>query len=341
MKNQRQSKATSKKTTQNIEKPQEDRSRESSPASCSSSANANHGEGEEEEMEISLKTIFSEIKGFRQDNKQQLTEIKDEIGKTKIRLDEAEERIAKAEERLQSMEEVMAELIKLQAHLEAKQTDQEGRARRNNIRIYSVIEGSENNSPSMITFVEELLKQNLSLPADRDLQIERAHRALGPSPPEGAPPRSIIVKFLSYRTKEEILRKTWQKKGFVWKDKQINLDHDYAPNILRKRQEYAEAKKILKEKGIRFQTPFPARLRVFFPDGTRTYNTAEEATKELAEKGMPITVIRPPESLLEKIQSLTWTASGRRGRAKERKQQGGTTVKDRLQKFSWEPAQKE
>ena len=83
-------------------------------------------------------------------------------------------------------------------------------------------------------FVEELLKHNLALSPDKDLQIESAHSALGPAPQEGAPPRSIIVKFL--RTKEEILRIVHQKKGFTWKNKQINLDNVCAPSILKKRK---------------------------------------------------------------------------------------------------------
>lgn len=44
----------------------------------------------------------------------------------------------------------------------------------------------------MTHFVEELLKHNMSLTPDMDLQIERAHRALGPAPKEGAPPRSEL-----------------------------------------------------------------------------------------------------------------------------------------------------
>uniref|UniRef100_A0A3B3I4U7 THAP-type domain-containing protein n=1 Tax=Oryzias latipes TaxID=8090 RepID=A0A3B3I4U7_ORYLA len=108
---------------------------------------------DEPDEEINPTTILTDIKSFRQDNKQQLREIKEEISKAKIRLDEAEERIVNAEERLQSMEEVMEELVKLQSQLET-QSDQEGRARRNNIRIYSVAEGSENKSPSMIQFVK-------------------------------------------------------------------------------------------------------------------------------------------------------------------------------------------
>ena len=95
---------------------------------------------------------------------------------------------------------------------------------------------AETNSPSMITFVEKLLRENLDIPELSNLQIEKALRALGPQPPSDAQPRSILVKFLSFRTKESTLRAAWQKKGLIWQGKRVNLDNDYAPRILQKRK---------------------------------------------------------------------------------------------------------
>lgn len=51
--------------------------------------------------------------------------------------------------------------------------------------------------PTIKDFVENLLREYLQLPSTLNLHTERAHRAL-------PPPRSIIVRFLSYK-KEEIL----------------------------------------------------------------------------------------------------------------------------------------
>ncbi|KAK7945540.1 hypothetical protein WMY93_001268 [Mugilogobius chulae] len=289
---------------------------------------------------IDLKMILKEIKDFRQDNAQQFREIKDQIKVTNDNLGLLEERVLDSDERIQAMEDAIGELAKLQSKLELQIIDQEGRSRRNNLRIYGVVEGEEKNAPTMTDFVERLLKENLPLTSSLDLHIERAHRALAAAPPEGAPPRSIIVRFLSYKTKDEVLKKAWQSKGFLWKGKQVNVDHDYAPDVLKQRQTYAEAKRVLKQRGIRFQTPFPAKLRVFYPDGTKLYNTAEDATKEMSEKGLPVSVFTPPENLMSRIKKLTWfTAEGRRRtpqlqRARENlTQAGSSSIKDRLQQF--------
>lgn len=259
-----------------------------------------------------LSLILKELREFRRDNGQQLKAIRDEINKTNTRVAETEERIEAAETRIQTSEEAVTELLKFQIHLDAKLTDLEGRSRRDNIRIHGVKEGAEENASSMVSFVERLLRENLELPASFELRVERAHRAIMPQPPPDASPRSIVVKMSSYRMKEEILRLAWQKRGFQHLGRRVNLDHDYAPEVLRKRREYAEAKKALKEKNIRFQTPFPAKLRVFYQEGTVLYGSAEEATGDMVKRGFTVAVIKHPESLLERVQRLSWRTSRKR-----------------------------
>jgi len=157
------------------------------------------------------------------------------------RIDDAEKLIMEAEERLQCVENATLELLELQQRLENRVVDQEGRSRRENIRIHGMKEGAEDNAGSMVDFIDNLLRDNLL-----------AHRALVSRPPPDSPPRSIVVRFMSFRNKEEIIKIAWQKKGFVHEGKKVFLDHDYAPEVMRKRKEYTEAKKVLRENKIRF-----------------------------------------------------------------------------------------
>lgn len=206
-------------------------------------------------------------------------------------------------------------MLKLHTKLEDKLLDLESRSRRENIRIYGVPEGSEKESTTMVSFVEDLLRERLELTQDMpDLQIERAHRSLGPLPPVDAPPRSIIIKCLRFKTKETLLRKAWQKKGFTWQENRINLDHDYPSLILKKRREYTEIRKMLKENRVQFQTFFPARLRVRHEDGTKIYETVEEASEDLLRRGYTVTTTTPPETLMEQVQRLTWKRVDRRAK---------------------------
>lgn len=53
-----------------------------------------------------------------------------------------------------------------------------------------------------------------------------------------------MVKLMSFRVKGEIIKKAWQKKGFMYEGKKVFLDRDYAPEVLKKRKEYTEAKRV-------------------------------------------------------------------------------------------------
>ena len=189
--------------------------------------------------------------------------------------------------------------------------------------------------------MEKLLRENLDIPDEMPLQLERAHRALRPQPPDDAAPRSILVRFLSFKTKENVLRSAWQKRGFTWQGWQINLDNDYATRILQKRirgayaYAYADAeiRKILRDRQIPFQTLYPARLRVKYNDKTQIYENAEEAATDMLNRGYPVEIIKPPEALMDKLQQLTWERSSQRRGRRTSNSRRESNYKERLQSF--------
>lgn len=293
---------------------------------------------EKEAEDATLHSILSEIKDFRRDNNQQLAEIKQELHSTNNRLEEAEGRIEETETALQAMATLMKKLMKRQVSMEAKLTDQEGRARRDNLRIHGIPEKEEGDN--MCAFLEKLLSDTLDI---HGIRIERAHRTQAPAPSDPqARPRSIIAKFTSYRIKEEVIRKAWQKKTVYYKNTRIFGDHDYPAAVLKRRYEYTEAKKILRERKIKFQTPYPAKLRVHYDDGTKTYQNAADATADMAKRGLPVTVITAPiDTDHRELQLISsWQAAGDpRGTSDEdagaQQQERPThrSYKERLQQF--------
>ena len=77
----------------------------------------------------------------------------------------------------------------------------------------------------------------------------------------------------------------------------------------------------LKAKGIRFQMPHPAKLKVFFDSGTRIYESVVEAAKDLKKRGITLENETEPDPTVEKQQRLsTWEKAGanRPGRAMDR-----------------------
>lgn len=250
--------------------------------------------------------ILEEIREFQKDIKQQLNDIKSELTNANRKIEVAETRIEKVEDRVQNVERMLSKMITVLNQQENKLLDQEGRSRRKNIRIYNVPEGAE--GLSMVEFVEKLLRDTLEIPPNTELEIERAHRALVPRPSGDREdkPRSIVIRFLRYKTKAEILRRAWGKKKVFLNGKLIYFDQDYPPAVLQKRKEYSEAKRVLKQRKISFQTPYPAKLRVFYEDGTRLYQTVEEATADMKDRGLSVSVVKPRESLSEQLSRSIW-----------------------------------
>lgn len=127
------------------------------------------------------------------------------------------------EEWTATVKEVLSKTLSNQAQIQAKLTDLEACSCRNNIRMYRIPEDAEGGN--LQEFMESFIKAELSL-RDVDLGIQHCHRALGPKPPQNVSPRSVVIYFLEYRTKELVLRSTW-KKGEIRLDQQrVYFDQD-------------------------------------------------------------------------------------------------------------------
>lgn len=261
-------------------------------------------QAKQEDMDAIQANIITEIKAIRTDMKKEhsetlgvlkkeLTDFREEINQKLsfigIELQEITERVGEAEQRVGAVEEQSAEISELLSHtleiqqsMQAQLTDLEARSRRNNIRIHGIPEGSE--GEYIQDYVEKFIRSQLSLSEPR-LGIQRCHRSLGSRPPEGSSPRSIVIYFQEYKTKETVLRAAWKKREITVEGKRVFFEQDFPTEILKKRKAYAGIRKILKENGLRFQTLYPAKLKVFFSTGPVFYNDAAEATDDLKKRG--------------------------------------------------------
>lgn len=152
--------------------------------------------------------LKKELVDFREDVSQKLSTIVTDLKEITDRVAETEHRVADMEEQGAENSELLSHTLELQDKLQARLTDLESRSRRINIRIHGIPEGAEGDN--IQEFLETFIKTDLSLP-DVTLGIQRCHRSLGTKPPQGANPRSMVVYFLEYKTKELVLRSAWKK----------------------------------------------------------------------------------------------------------------------------------
>ncbi|KAF7655704.1 hypothetical protein LDENG_00052060 [Lucifuga dentata] len=105
-----------------------------------------------------------------------------------------------------------------------------------------------------------------------------------------APLRSIIVRFLDFTVKEAILHQAWSQKQLTVQGKPIYFDHDYSPELQKKRAQIRFIIKQLKMKGIHAKCPYPAQLRINLETGEKTFSTLTDAAPTLKELGIEVCI---------------------------------------------------
>ena len=116
-------------------------------------------------------------------------------------------------------------------NLSLKADDLENRTRRNNLCFDGIPEESESQSESWRKSEEKVLKilnDKMELPGD--IKIERAHR-VGTRRQAGKP-RSIVVKFLSYKDRERVMKERRKLKGT-----RVFVREDYSDRIAETRRQ--------------------------------------------------------------------------------------------------------
>ncbi|CAL1594739.1 unnamed protein product [Knipowitschia caucasica] len=253
--------------------------------------------------------IKQELAHFKTEINQKLLNITADIRNQGTRLAESEQRIGELESANKDLRDALLHSVKQQKTLMTKMTDLEGRSRRNNLRVYNISENAEGSS--MSSFMDTFLKRELSLREEEDLQIQRAHRSLGPKPQDKHAARSILVNFQRFDMKDKVLRAAWAKK-IIFDGKVITFANDMPTEINNKMKEYKDIKKSLKEAKIRFQTPYPAKLRVHWEDGPRVYKTAKEAAEDARKRGLSVEIPRSSDTDWEQVltRDTHWNKAG-------------------------------
>lgn len=272
--------------------------------------------------------VMEELRALRREHAEASKETKDALARveatlkdltertTKLerRMSDAEQRLGDTEDETQRHQRTLGYLLHREANLTAKCEDLESRARRNNLRIYGIREGEE--KTDMLGFISEVIRTSLSLSEELELNIERAHRALTQKPTEAdSPPRSVIVRFLDYRVKERIIQEAWKHKGGVSHEGyKIFFDQDYTTEVQKKRKEVRSVIKQLKEKNIKAQSPFPAKLKIHLDSGVKTFPTLADASTVLTELGINIHVSER-EMLQAELLKNSWTQASTKNTA--------------------------
>uniref|UniRef100_A0A3Q2NYR9 L1 transposable element RRM domain-containing protein n=1 Tax=Fundulus heteroclitus TaxID=8078 RepID=A0A3Q2NYR9_FUNHE len=305
-----------RKPTRPKRKPPDDQSGDASEDDANATSKKAGVDSQQYTLLESIKTLSKDLREFKNEMKHDIEELKEDVKATmkedlnrfreemmrelqnqKGNITEAQTRIADLETACLEMKNELLETLEINKAMNDKLVDLESQSRRNNLRIYGVPEGKEDRLVS--DFVTDLLTKQLKLSDGSDLRIQRARRALAPRPPPKTAPRSIIVNFLQFNTKEMILKKAWEQKVEM-DGKRLYFDNDYASDVMERRKAYGPLKAALKQKGIRFQTPY-TKMRIFWDSGVRTYENADETASDMIKRGFNLTWAPKENNLIQLI----------------------------------------
>ncbi|KAK7912389.1 hypothetical protein WMY93_012600 [Mugilogobius chulae] len=114
------------------------------------------------------------------------------------------------------------------------------------------------------------------------------------------------------RVKQVVLQQAWRQRNVQFQGKNVYFDQDYSPEVQRKRKQVREVIKRLKERDIKAQSPYPAQLKLFLDNGTKTFPSLWEAQPTLKALGLNVSV--DDRDILEREFHERWRIQGKQRR---------------------------
>ena len=152
-----------------------------------------------------------------------------ELAECTERIKQAEVHLSTVEDEHAELQEIIKALKKRNPVLEDKVVDMETRARLNNLRLVNLPEGAQ--TPDPCSFLEGWLLEVLNLANLWCLIVmERAHRVRLRRDNE-TPRRTLIMRFLNYKEKMEVLKAAKAEKETLYKNQQVHFYDDLATEV--------------------------------------------------------------------------------------------------------------
>lgn len=190
----------------------------------------------------SLKELCEQMKGVKAD----LLLVRQDLQKTAERTTALEERVSGLEDNVSPIIKEIKWLKEQISKQDSKLDEMENRSRRDNVRLVGLPERSEGANP--IEFLEKWLGELFGKESfSASFAIVRAHRIPFRAPPEGGHPRPLLLRFLNYKDKVSLLRKTREAGEVLFKGAKISFYSDFSPDLQRRRVEYTQAKRNLQK----------------------------------------------------------------------------------------------
>lgn len=217
----------------------------------------------------------------------QLGALKEDIGLIRHDIKRVSERTTEVETRMSELEDSFHPVQKDTrrhnqqiAALEDKADDLENRLRRNNVRLVGVPEKVEGRNPTdyFESWLQNTFGKDVLTPI---FAVERAHRVPTRPLPPGAPPRPVLVKVLHFKDRDIILRKARELSDIRLDGNKIAFYPDFSVNVQKRRAQFHDVKRRLRDLELSYAMLYPAKLRVVANGTTHFFENPKDAIRWL------------------------------------------------------------
>lgn len=231
-----------------------------------------------EEMRSALSeeftTLRADINAARAEIASNATAIRAEIASIETDIEDLKGGLSSWSDEVNTLQTTVTELQSELVKLRDKCEDMEGRLRRGNIRIVGVEEQPDSASPKEVS---KIIKEVLRM--DRDVKIDRSHRAFAPKKPRDTErPRVIIAKLHYDGDAADILRRAKDQSPLIYNGKRIAIFPDYTTSVAKARAAFTDARKALRgRRDVRFGLLYPARFKITYKEDSKEFSDAVKA----------------------------------------------------------------
>lgn len=244
-----------------------------------------------EEMRSVLSEEFSslraDISAVRAEIASNATAIRAEITSIETEIEDVKGGLSSWSDEVNTLQTTVTELQSELVKLRDKCEDMEGRMRRGNIRIVGVEERPNSASPNEVS---KIIKEALRM--DREVKVDRSHRATAPKKPgNGERPRIIVAKLHYDGDAADILRRAKDQAPLMFNGKRIAIFPDYTTSVAKARAAFTDARRALRGRSdVRFGLLFPARLKITYKGDSKEFKDPAKAM-DYIKRTIPATTI--------------------------------------------------
>lgn len=218
--------------------------------------------------------------------KQEIQILKLDIQGIGERVDDTERQASTLSSYVQDHHSALQYLLRKEEEHASHLDDIENRNRRNNIRVRGIPEIILHKDLDLT--LQKIFASLMDSSPSNSIELDRAHRALGPRPSENDRPRDVICRVHYFKQKDQIMSAARSKGPVSLDGYQVNLLPDLSRRTLQLRRALKPLLEALKAQNVLYRWGYPFALFAHKGDKSATFRSLGDLPNILSTFSLPM-----------------------------------------------------